>query len=63
MTTTILLIIAYIIAAVLATVAIFNNDRLVEFEDRVFAEFKERRKIRKYERCLDTLREIRNGRN
>ena len=63
MATTILLIIAYTIAAVLATIAIFNNDRLVEFEDRVFAEFKERRKIRKYERCLDTLREIRNGRN
>lgn len=52
MITTYLMIAGYIVAAVVATIAIFNNDKLVIFEDRVFAEFKNRRKIRKEEKKI-----------
>lgn len=52
MTTTYLMIAGYILAAVVATIAIFNNDKLAIFEDRVFAEFKNRRKIRKEEKKI-----------
>lgn len=59
----IVLFVVYVITGIIALAAIYNNRKLVEFEDRIFAEFKERRELRRYNKSLDVLRKIRNGRN
>lgn len=59
----IVLFVVYVITGIIALAAIYNNRKLVEFEDRIFAEFKERRELRRYNKSLDVLRKIRDGRN
>lgn len=47
MITEILLVIGYIIAAVVATIAIFNNDKLVKLEDAFAKNMRRRRRERR----------------
>lgn len=47
MITTYLLIAGYIIAAVVATIAIFNNDKLVKLEDAFAKNMRRRRRERR----------------